>query len=270
MADLKSFTSNAYESTLDGTLAAGATTINVKSTTGSPSIPFYLTLDPGSDGKREVVLVDGSKTSTSFALSSASSRGQDGTSDVEHESGAVAAVVPVAAHVNDLHDRVDNRYTKAETDTEIDNATSVVQTVTATSSVTDTTTATTHQNTSLAASITPEHPDSILIVRTSAYINALRVSGTIIARKANWQLFNETDGVSLDGAKDVPIGRDLDAASSNPATSHGVLALEGRYTVNSTATRTIRVRFKVDVTDIEARLRGADSTALITIMEVRP
>lgn len=111
MADLKTYAALAFETTLDGTLAAGATTVDVQSTGGSPPLPFYLVVDPGSDDKREVVLVDGSKTATSFTLSGMSSRGQDGTDDVEHGSGAVCAVVPVSAHINDLHDRVDNAST---------------------------------------------------------------------------------------------------------------------------------------------------------------
>jgi hypothetical protein len=113
MADLKTNMANAWESTLSSALAANATTINVTDTTGSPAVPFYVVIDPGNDAKREVVLVDSSKTSTTFVLSAATKRGQDGTSDVSHDSGAVIAIVTVAAWFTDLHDRVDGKATDA-------------------------------------------------------------------------------------------------------------------------------------------------------------
>jgi hypothetical protein len=113
VADLKTNMTNAWESTLSSGLAAGATTINVTDTTGSPAVSFYVVIEPGSDTKREVVLVDSSKTSTTFVLSAATSRGQDGTSDVQHDSGAPIAIVPIAAWFTDLHDRADAKATDA-------------------------------------------------------------------------------------------------------------------------------------------------------------
>lgn len=107
MADLKTHVAAAWQSTLSSALAPGATTINVTDTTGSPTVPFYAVIEPGNDAKRETVLVDAGKTSTTFTLTSASSRGKDGSSDVQHDPNVTIAVVPSAVHITDLHDRVD-------------------------------------------------------------------------------------------------------------------------------------------------------------------
>lgn len=109
---------NSYESTLSGSLSAGATTINVTSTTGTPVVPFYVVIDPDSDAKREVVLVDDSKTAATFVLSAASKRGVDGTTDVAHDAGAVVGIYPVAALWVDINDRVDATLTSATHGTE--------------------------------------------------------------------------------------------------------------------------------------------------------
>lgn len=120
MVALKTFFTDAAESTLSAALAAGATTINVTDTTAFPAVPFYATIDPGSDSSREIVLVDAGKTATTFTLTAATSRGQGSTSDVTHESGAVIAVVPVSPWFTDLHDRIDgiptDGYTPGGTD----------------------------------------------------------------------------------------------------------------------------------------------------------
>lgn len=102
MANTKTYAANAFETTLTSALGVGATTINVVTSTGSPLVPFYATLEPSLDAKREVVLVT-AKTATTFTAT----RAQDGTTDVAHGSGVAIKVVPVAAHINDLHDRAD-------------------------------------------------------------------------------------------------------------------------------------------------------------------
>lgn len=103
---IRTYFSNAAETTLSGSLGVGATTVNVVDTSGFPAVPFYLTLEPASDDKREVVLVT-AKTSTTFTLDTSGNRGLDGTTDVAHDSGASAKVVPVAASFTDMHDRID-------------------------------------------------------------------------------------------------------------------------------------------------------------------
>lgn len=116
MTNQETNVTNAFETTLSSSLSAGATTINVDSTTGAPSVPFYAVIDPGNDSKREVVLVDDGKTSATLTLTAASKRGQDGTSDVAHDSGAVVAVVPVAALWTDINDRVEGHTHSGGTD----------------------------------------------------------------------------------------------------------------------------------------------------------
>ena len=107
MAAIETNVTNRAESTLSAPLALGATTINVTSTSAFPAVPFYCVIDPEYDDKAEVVLVDSGKTATTLTLSAAGQRGQDNTSDVSHDTGAVIAVVPVAALWTDINDRVD-------------------------------------------------------------------------------------------------------------------------------------------------------------------
>lgn len=107
-------TANGAESTLSSSLSSGATTINVTSTAAFPSVPFYAVIDPDVDASREVILVDSSKTATTFVLSAASKRGQDGTTDTSHSSGAKVVCVPVAALWTDINDRVDVKANDAD------------------------------------------------------------------------------------------------------------------------------------------------------------
>lgn len=118
MADRETYVSNSSESALSSPLAAGATSIPVVDTSTFPAIPFYLTIDPDVDAKREIILVDGSMTSTTLELSSATSRGADGTSDVAHDSGATVAIVPVAGLWTDINDRIDAIATTHDHDTD--------------------------------------------------------------------------------------------------------------------------------------------------------
>lgn len=108
MTALKSHVTNAAETTLASTLGVGATTVNVVSTAGFPDVPFYAVVEPATDAKREVVLAT-AKTSTTFTVT----RAQDSSTDVAHDSGVAIKVVPVAAHITDLHDRVDATGTTA-------------------------------------------------------------------------------------------------------------------------------------------------------------
>lgn len=102
MTAQETFVANGAESTLSASLGASTTTVNVTDTAPFPSVPFYATIDPAEDAKREVVLVTAIGSGTFTAT-----RGRDGTSGVEHNEGAVVACVPVAAHWTDINDRVD-------------------------------------------------------------------------------------------------------------------------------------------------------------------
>ncbi len=108
MADLKTNVTQRAETTITSTLSAGATTINVADSSAFPSVPFYAHLAPEPESTTfEEVLVDSGKTATTFTLTSSTKRGQGGTTDREHPSGTVIAVIPSATVINDLHDRVD-------------------------------------------------------------------------------------------------------------------------------------------------------------------
>lgn len=107
MANRETFVTNAAETTLSSSLASGATTINVTSTAAFPAVPFYCVIDPDVNASREVILVDSGKTATTFTLTGAASRGQDGTTDATHSSGAKVVCVPIAALWTDINDRVD-------------------------------------------------------------------------------------------------------------------------------------------------------------------
>ena len=97
---------NNANSLIVGTLAAGATTLNVTASEGAnfPStFPFRLTLwdataqgDPGEDSGMEVVHVTGRTTDALTIV-----RGQEGTADVEHAAGEKVAMLWTAGHFND-------------------------------------------------------------------------------------------------------------------------------------------------------------------------
>ena len=97
---------NNANSLVVGTLAAGATTLNVTASEGSnfPStFPFRLTIwdanaqgDPGEDSGMEVVHCT-SRTTDALTIV----RGQEGTADVEHTAGEKVAMLWTAGHFND-------------------------------------------------------------------------------------------------------------------------------------------------------------------------
>lgn len=107
MAAIETFTADAFQTTLSAAVAVADVTLNVVSTTNSPSIPCYLVIDPDVDARREIVLINSSKTATSFVMSDTASRGIGVTSAVAHDAGAKVVCVPVSAHWEDINDRVD-------------------------------------------------------------------------------------------------------------------------------------------------------------------
>lgn len=111
MTNQETNVTNSAESTLSSALALGATTANVTDTSDFPAAPFYVAIDPDLDAKREVVLAT-AKTGTTLTIT----RGQDGTSDVAHDSGAIIAAVPVAALWTDINDRVEGHTHSGGTD----------------------------------------------------------------------------------------------------------------------------------------------------------
>ena len=112
-----------WEGSVASTLSVGATTITVDSTSGVPTVPFFVVANPSSDN-REVILIDDSTTGTSLVMSSAASRAQDGTVDAEHAIGTTVGIYPVPSHWTDINDRVDaaettlaTKLTEADIDT---------------------------------------------------------------------------------------------------------------------------------------------------------
>lgn len=108
MTAQETFVTDGARTTLTSGLTDAGTTINVASSAGFPSVPFYATIDPGNASKREIVLVDSGTTATTFTLTNVSKRGMGATSPVAHDSGAVIAVVPVSLLWEDINDRVDS------------------------------------------------------------------------------------------------------------------------------------------------------------------
>lgn len=99
---------DAAETTLSSSLAVGSTTINVTNAAAFPAVPFYAVLEPANDSKREIVLIDGTKSDTVFTMSSAAAgRGLGATADVAHDSGVTIKMVPTSLLWTDINDRVD-------------------------------------------------------------------------------------------------------------------------------------------------------------------
>lgn len=117
----------------------------------------------------------------------------------------------------------------------------ILQEVVATSTEQDSTTSQTFQNTSLSASITPLRSNSV--IEAIAFVpvaNAQRGSGSQNLRQGSFRLRNATDDATLGTSR---FGRDLVEDSSESAPSYAPVIVMGRFTVNSTAERTIRLQF---------------------------
>ena len=102
--------SNFYESTLNGILASGATSMTLTAAptsdgTSGIAAPYYLVIDPDNASNREVVLV----TAASGTTVSVMTRDVEGrhTTDPTHVDGTVVRMAVVKEMFEDLHDRVD-------------------------------------------------------------------------------------------------------------------------------------------------------------------
>ena len=94
---------NAFETTLDGAVAAGDSSIDLTDDPGVTS-PCYLVIDPDNDSKREVVLW----TSGAFGAA-AVTRDVDAKHDPNpaHADGTTVRLAVVKQHIEDLNDRID-------------------------------------------------------------------------------------------------------------------------------------------------------------------
>ena len=112
--------SNFYESTLNGILASGATSMTLTAAptsdgTSGIAAPYYLVIDPDNASNREVVLVTGASGTTVSAMT----RDVEGrhTTDPTHVDGTVVRMAVVKEMFEDLHDRVDAGMTASSTAT---------------------------------------------------------------------------------------------------------------------------------------------------------
>ena len=112
--------SNFYESTLNGILASGATSMTLTAAptsdgTSAIAAPYYLVIDPDNASTREVVEV----TAASGTTVSAMTRDKEGrhTTDPTHVDGTVVRMAVVKEMFEDLHDRIDAGVTGSSTTT---------------------------------------------------------------------------------------------------------------------------------------------------------
>jgi hypothetical protein len=112
--------SNFYESTLNGILASGATSMTLTAAptsdgTSGIAAPYYLVIDPDNASNREVVLI----TAASGTTVSVMTRDVEGrhTTDPTHVDGTVVRMAVIKEMFEDLHDRVDAGMTASSTAT---------------------------------------------------------------------------------------------------------------------------------------------------------
>jgi hypothetical protein len=110
VADLLTNFANAFQTTLSASMGTTALTATVTTTTGGPTSPCYLVIDPDVPAKREYILFNGTFTATTFVTSALGNRylaGSGAGSGITHDAGAVVRSVPTSQAFVDLHDRVD-------------------------------------------------------------------------------------------------------------------------------------------------------------------
>jgi hypothetical protein len=101
---------NFFETTLNGILASGATSMTLTAAptsdgTSQIAAPYYLVIDPDNASNREVVEV----TSASGTTVSVMTRDKEGrhTTDPTHVDGTVVRMAVIKEMFEDLHDRID-------------------------------------------------------------------------------------------------------------------------------------------------------------------
>jgi hypothetical protein len=101
---------NFFETTLNGLVASGATSMTLTAAptsdgTSNISAPYYLVIDPDNASNREVVLV----TAASGTTISAMTRDVEGrhTTDPTHVDGSTVRMSVIKEMFDDIHDRVD-------------------------------------------------------------------------------------------------------------------------------------------------------------------
>lgn len=112
--------SNFFETTLNGILASGATSMTLTAAptsdgTSQIAAPYYLVIDPDNASNREVVEV----TAASGTTVSTMTRDKEGrhTTDPTHVDGTVVRMAVVKEMFEDIHDRIDAGVTASSTTT---------------------------------------------------------------------------------------------------------------------------------------------------------
>lgn len=102
------YSSVAEDTTLNGSITSGQTTITVTATSGFPSVPYTLILDPNVAGKEEIVTVTAVDTNPNILTVT---RAQDGSTAVAHDSGAVVRHGVSARDFTDVQSHLDSAAT---------------------------------------------------------------------------------------------------------------------------------------------------------------
>ena len=102
--------SNFFETTLNGILASGATSMTLTAAptsngTSAISAPYYLVIDPDSPSNREVVLVTAASGTTVSAMTRDIETRH--TTDPTHVDGTTVRMAVVKEMFEDIHDRID-------------------------------------------------------------------------------------------------------------------------------------------------------------------
>jgi len=105
--------SNFFETTLNGILASGATSMTLTAAptsdgTSQIAAPYYLVIDPDNASNREVVEV----TAASGTTVSAMTRDKEGrhTTDPTHVDGTTVRMAVIKEMFEDIHDRIDGGF----------------------------------------------------------------------------------------------------------------------------------------------------------------
>lgn len=110
MANQETNMKNWAETTLTSEFGPTALTAVVSTTTALPASPCYLIIEPDSPTQREVILFDGTFTSTNLVTTVIGNRylaGSAAGSGLTHPVDSVVRHAPVAQHFEDINDRMD-------------------------------------------------------------------------------------------------------------------------------------------------------------------
>jgi hypothetical protein len=184
---------NFFETTLNGILASGATSMTLTAAptsdgTSQIAAPYYLVIDPDNASNREVVEV----TAASGTTVSAMTRDKEGrhTTDPTHVDGTVVRMAVIKEMIEDVHDRVDALPTATSTTTltnktiDADNNTLSnieVDNLKASAVVTESETITSNDNdtTIPTSAAVKNYADSETATLTNKTLGATTLSGTV-------------------------------------------------------------------------------------------